>query len=116
MKYIGTVLYGIVEIIILIAILSFPATSTESLIITIIVLTYITVRSIGAGLAQSFTLIATAFDHELTNLKGLLGHSEENPSEYKEEIEKKIKKNQIKFYIQLVIILILYVIIGLLMS
>ena len=120
MKYIGVILYGIIEIIVLLAIFSFTATPTESLIITILILIYITVRSIGSGLTQLFTMTISAFDNELTKLRILLGHPEED-SEYKKEINDKLKKNQVKFYIQLGIIFILYVItiiklIGLLMQ
>jgi hypothetical protein len=109
MKYIGTILYGIIEIIILLAIFNFTATPAESLIITILILVYITLRSIGSGLTQVFTMTISAFDNELTKLKLLLGHPEEDQSEYKKEIQEKVNKNKIKFYIQSGIILILYV-------
>ncbi len=110
-RHAGTVLFGVAEVIILLAILGFPSTATELLIVTILILIYVTLRSIGLGLAQTMVIGASALDTELKRIRELLGQVEdEDAREYQKELKDKVRKSQTKFYINLVTIAILYLI------
>ncbi len=111
--YIWTVIIGLFEVFVSIAIFSSIYGSFEKIVVALLLIIYATIRTIGAGLGQGVMSMAIVNHAEFRSIKNLINPASDEDEEYYQEQRKgaleKQKNIQTKFIINSISILIIYV-------
>jgi hypothetical protein len=116
-SYIWTVLIGIIEIIVALSILDggYYTESFETRVLALLIIIYVSIRSLGMGLGQSIIRLSLTLDEESKKNKKFnpgttIEMDEEIEREDKELLDKTLKEIKIKSIINGIVITLLYLI------